>query len=78
MMLVGGRRGDFVRSKIAVSDLVFGIARDATAGCALRADDLLAFVCDQHVTGSLLQAFGAHHQTEWKRSGPTVRRGLSN
>src|SRR5258708_2201716 len=58
--LVGGRRGEFTRSKIAVNDLVVGVACDATADCSLRADDLLAFACDQHVTGSLLHAFSAH------------------
>src|SRR6516165_7058575 len=47
--LVGGRRGEFTRSKIAVNDLVVGIARHATPDCALRADDLLAFARYQHV-----------------------------
>ena len=60
--LVGGRRGEFTRSKIAVNDLVVGVARDATADCAFRANDLLAFARDQHVTGSLLHAFSGHHQ----------------
>src|SRR5215471_8888348 len=47
--LLDGRRGEFTRSKIAVGDLVVGVVRDAAADCALRADDLLAFACDQHV-----------------------------
>jgi hypothetical protein len=46
--------------KIAVDDLVVGVARYATADCALWADDFLAFACDQHVTGSLAQAFSGH------------------
>jgi len=54
--LVGGRKGGRTRSKIAVNDLVVGVAHDATADCALQADDILAFACNQHVTGSLLQA----------------------
>jgi hypothetical protein len=38
-----------VVEEITVSDPVVGVARDATADCALRADDLLAFACDQHI-----------------------------
>src|SRR5215468_918426 len=66
--LVAGRRGEFARSKITVNDLVVGVARHATPDGALRADDLLAFARDQHVTGSLLHAFTAHHQTESSRA----------
>src|SRR5262245_12471243 len=66
--LVDGRRGGFARSKITVNDLVVGVARHATPDCALRADDLFAFARDQHVTGSLLHAFTAHHQTESSRA----------
>ena len=50
--LVGGRRGEFTRSKITVNYLVIGVAGHATADCTLRTDDLLAFVRNQHVTGS--------------------------
>jgi hypothetical protein len=38
--------------KIAVDDLVVGVARYATADCALWADDFLAFACDQHGCGA--------------------------
>jgi len=64
-----------MRSKIAVDDLVVGIACDATANCALRANDLLAFARDQHVTGSLLHAVSERDQIAWQRSGLAVRRG---
>ena len=46
--LVGVRRGGFRRSKIAVNDLIVGVAPQAAAERALGADDLLAFACDQH------------------------------
>ena len=67
-MLVGGRRREFARSKITVNYLVIGVARHATADCTLRTDDLLAFVRNHHVTGSLLHAFRAREQTECSRA----------
>jgi hypothetical protein len=66
--LVGGRRGEFARSKITVNYLVIGVARHATADCTLWTHDLLAFARNQHVTGSLLHAFTAHHQTKSSRA----------
>jgi hypothetical protein len=59
-VLAGVRRGEFTRSKIAVNDLVVGVARDATTDCALWTDDLLAFACNQHVKGSLAHPFNEH------------------
>ena len=66
--LVGRRRGEFARRKITVNYPVIGVARHATADCTLRTDDLLAFVRNHHVTGSLLHAFRAREQTECSRA----------
>jgi len=46
--LVGVRRGRFTRSKIAINDLIVGVARQAAADRAFGADDLFAFASDQH------------------------------
>jgi hypothetical protein len=46
--LVGVRRGGFTRSKIAVNDLIVGVAPQAAAERAFGANDLFAFACDQH------------------------------
>src|SRR5215471_6938268 len=66
--LLDGRRKEFARSKITVGDLVVGVARDAAADCALRADDLLAFACDQHVRVPCCRRFSTLHQTECSRA----------
>jgi hypothetical protein len=34
--------------KIAINDLIVGVARQAAADSAFGADDLFAFACDQH------------------------------
>src|SRR5215469_12889761 len=47
----------------------------ATADCTPGTSDLLDLSHDQHVTGSFLHAFSAHHQTEGQPSGLAGRRG---
>src|SRR5262249_52409898 len=43
------RNASFEHSKVTVDDIVVGVARDATADCALWTNNLLAFACDQHI-----------------------------
>ena len=46
--LVGVRIGRFTCSKIAINDLIVGVARQAATDCAFGTDDLFTFACDQH------------------------------